>query len=127
MGLSEFLRENVGTYPEKTVKLSERLGEFTVRALSADEDAALRARCTVRIADGRGGSFPEVDPNRYLLAVAAESVVYPDLSSVELQDSYHTIGREDTLVAMLMKPEFDRLCEFLTVEGFAELVDRAKK
>ena len=127
MELSEFLRENVGDYPEKTVTLSERLGSFTVRCLSADEDRELRARATVRVPDGRGGSFPEVDPNKYLIAVAAASVVHPDLSDAELQNSYHTMGREDTLIAMLMKPEFDRLCEFLTVEGFAELVDRAKK
>jgi len=127
MELTAFLRENAGEFPQKTVTLSERLGEFTVRCLTADEDAELRERCTVRISDGRGGSFPEVDPNRYLLAVAAASVVTPDLSDAALQDSYQTVGREETLVAMLMKPEFDRLCEFLTVEGFADLVDRAKK
>ena len=127
MELNAYLRENVEGYPHKTVTLSERLGAFTVRCLSASEDADLRAACTVRVSDGRGGFFPEVDPNKYLLAVAAASVVEPDLDCAELQNSYRTVGREDTLLAMLAKPEFDRLCEFLTVEGFAELVERAKK
>ena len=114
MELSAFLKENISAYSEKRVKLSERFGEFTVRCLSASEDSLLREKCTVWRA-GEG----VVDPNRYLVAVAAASVVFPDLDSAELQNSYHTVGREDTLLAMLAKPEFDRLCEFLTVEGFA--------
>ena len=123
MELSAFLKENVSAYPHKTVTLSERLGEFTVRCLGADEDARLRAGCIVH--NRRG--LPEIDPNRYLVAVAAASVVSPDLDSAELQDSYRTVGREDTLLAMLAKPEFDALCAFLTVEGYADLVDTAKK
>jgi len=123
MTLSAFLRENVAGYPEKTVTLSPRFPAFTVRCLSAGEDARLREKCTVHSPMGT----PEVDPNRYLVAVAAESVVTPDLDSAELQNSYGTVGREDTLLAMLAKPEFDTLCAYLTVEGFAELVDTAKK
>lgn len=122
MELSRYLKENVKAYPEKTVTLSDRIGEFTVRCLGADEDARLREGCIVH----RRG-VPEIDPNRYLAAVAAASVVSPDLDCAELQDSYRTVGREDTLLAMLAKPEFDKLCSFLTVEGYADLVDTAKK
>ena len=120
MELAAFLSERM-QIPQSTVTLSERIGEFTVRCLTATEDAEIRSRCTV------WGETPAVDPNRYLVAVAAASVVSPDLDAAELQDSYRTVGREDTLLAMLLKPEFDALCAHLTVEGFADLVDTAKK
>lgn len=126
MALQSFLKENLGETEPVCVKLSERLEEFTLRPLSAEEDEGIRRRCTVRVSDGRGGTFPECDPNKYLVAVAAASVVYPDLDDAELQNSHRAMGREALLMKLLYKHEFDKLCEALTVEGFAELVQRAK-
>ncbi|MBQ2888317.1 MAG: phage portal protein [Firmicutes bacterium] len=41
-----------------------------------------------------------------LLRMLVKSVVYPDLSSAELQDSYGVMGEEQLLLAMLSPGEF---------------------
>lgn len=126
MTLRDFFKENVQMPAERTVTLSARLPAFTLRALNAEEDDALRRQATVRVSDGAGGTFPECDPNRYLVACAAASVVMPDLNDVELQNSYGVLGREKLLLKMLTKAEFDALCAAITKEGFGDLVDTAK-
>lgn len=126
MDLHAFLKENVEQLRHAEVTVSERFPAFTVRPIGADEDEALRRSCTVRVSDGHGGSFPECEPNLYLTALAAASVVQPDLDDAELQNSYGVLGREKLLLKMLTKAEFDRLCAAITREGFGELVDLAK-
>jgi len=126
MNLKDFFKENVAECSEREVEISTRFPPFRIRAIGADEDETLRTVCTVRVSDGCGGSFPECDPNRYLSAVAAASVVHPDLDDAELQNSYGVLGRERLLLKMLTKAEFDALCSAITKEGFADLVDAAK-
>ena len=126
MSLSEFLRENVSSLEERETEISKRFPAFRNRAIGADEDEEIRTRCTVRVSDGNGGTFPECDPNRYLTALAAASVVHPDLDDAELQNSYGVLGRERLLLKMLTKAEFDALCAAITKEGFADLVEQAK-
>ena len=126
MSLSEFLRENVSSLEERETEISKRFPAFRIRAIGADEDEEIRTRCTVRVSDGSGGTFPECDPNRYLTALAAASVVHPDLDDAKLQNSYGVLGRERLLLKMLTKAEFDALCAAITKEGFADLVEQAK-
>ncbi len=126
MNLRDFLSENISPLSEREVEVSARFPSFRIRPIGADEDEELRAQCTVRVPDGQGGTFPECDPNRYLVALAAKSVVHPDLDSAELQNSYGVLGRERLLLRMLSKAEFDALCAAITREGFADLVEQAK-
>ena len=126
MSLRDFLSENVKALSERDVEVSDRFPRFRIRPIGADEDEEIRMQCTVRVPDGQGGTFPECDPNRYLVALAAKSVVYPDLDAVELQNSYGVLGRERLLLKMLSKAEFDALCAAITREGFADLVEQAK-
>lgn len=126
MSLHDFLKENVAEMSEREVVVSDRFPPFRIRALGADEDETIRVSCTVRVPDGCGGSFPECDPNRYLSAIAAASVVHPDLDDASLQNSYGVLGRERLLLKMLTKSEFDTLCAAITKEGFADLVEKAK-
>lgn len=126
MELFDFLKENAGNRGEAEITVSDRFPAWRIRPIGADEDESLRRRCTVRVSDGHGGSFPECDPNLYLTAVAAASVVQPDLDDAELQNSYGVLGREKLLLAMLTKAEFDRLCAEITREGFGDLVEQAK-
>lgn len=126
MTLRDFFKENVCAPASCEVTLSERLPKVTIRALSAEEDDLLRRQATVRVSDGNGGTFPECDPNRYLVACAAASVVTPDLDDAALQNSYGVLGREKLLLKMLTKSEFDALCAAITREGFGDLVETAK-
>ncbi len=57
--------------------------EWEIKKISRLEDEAILDSCM------RNGKFGvEFDKFRYIASVIANSVVYPDLNDVELQDSY---------------------------------------
>lgn len=65
-----------------------------------------------------------------LVSLLARSVVTPDLTAAELQDSYGVMGAEQLLLAMLSPGEFRALerafASLNLVSGLDELTDKAK-
>lgn len=107
--------------------------EWELRALTGEEDETIRKQCTKRVQmPGNKGQYTqETDYNDYLGKLAAACVVFPPLSSKELQDSYGALGA-DTLLKKLLKPgEYASLIEIVqNLNGFdistGELVETAK-
>nr|DAG72556.1 MAG TPA: tail assembly chaperone protein [Caudoviricetes sp.] len=137
--LSAFFAENVIKKEDIKVIVSERFRdksgkpiEWVIQAISAKEDEAIRKECTNRIqVPGKKGQYTNsFDSNSYLTKLAVRSVKYPNLNDKELQDSYHVMGAEQLIMAMLYKDEFDRLVDILDresqVEDINDLVAEAK-
>ena len=51
----------------------------------------------------------EMKPLMQEVMVLAESVVFPDLNSIKLQNSYHVAGKEALLLEMLTPGEYQKL------------------
>ena len=102
MGQECFYRENRKDREEKELLLTERLTEdggqmlFRIRPISQRENEEIWKRCCE-------------DEKRYERAVLAESVVFPDLKDVKLQNSYGVAGAERLLGKLLLAGEYDRL------------------
>lgn len=136
--LACFLAGNVEKRENKKVVISDRFKdkgkpvEWEIRSISADEDEVIRKSCTKRVpVVGKKNQYTqEFDANGYLAKLAAKAIVYPDLNDAELQNSYHVMGAENLIKAMLYKDEFDFLTEQLVSstesEDTNELVDEAK-
>lgn len=137
--LSIFLKDNVEQVENEKVVVSKRFKgadgkavPFEVKAITTAEDDAIRKKCTKRVqVPGKRNQFTqEFDSNGYLLELAAACVVYPDLKSKELQDSYEVRGEAAVLGAMLTAGELGVLAEKVQeingFNGFDELVEEAK-
>lgn len=138
--LSAFMADNV--VPEENIKVvvSKRfIGEdgepveWEIKALTSDEDEAIRKSCTKRIPiPGKRGQFTqETDFNLYLGRLAVACTVYPNLNDAELQNSYKVMGADVLLKKMLLPGEYtDFLSKIQEVNGFDismdELVEEAK-
>ena len=102
MGQECFYRENRKDRGEKEVLLTERLtadgGQmlFRIRPMSQRENEEIWKR---------SGE----EERRYESMVLAESVVFPDLKDVNLQNSYGVAGAERLLGKLLLAGEYDRL------------------
>lgn len=137
--LSFFLAENVDKRENKKIIVSERFKDdkgkpvkWEFRSIAAGEDEDLRKMCTRRVpVDGKRNQFTQdFDSNKYLALLTAKSVVYPDLHSKELQDSYRVMGAEQLIRSMLYKDEFDKLTEAIVniseVQDINDVVEEAK-
>ena len=138
--LSCFLSQNaVKVKNEKYAASARFLGankkpvEWEIRAITSAEDEALRRECTKRIpVPGKKGQYTqETDYNQYLGKLAAKCTVFPNLNDKELQDSYHSLGADDLLKAMLTAGEYAGYIEKIQrVNGFdttmEELEEEAK-
>ena len=102
MGQECFYRENRKDREEREVLLTERVtadgGQmlFRIRPMSQRENEDIWRRCGE-------------DMKRYEKMVLAESVVFPDLKDVNLQNSYGVAGAERLLGKLLLAGEYDRL------------------
>lgn len=139
--LSRFLKKNKTTRKNimiaATTSLCDEKGKpllWEIRPMTTKEDTEIRDECTAEIpVTGKPGLFrPRFNGNKYLQKVAARSVVFPNLNSVELQDSYGVKCAEDLVVEMLDDPGeynafMNRIQEY---HGFSESmqdkVDEAK-
>lgn len=137
--LSIFLKDNVEQVENEKVIVSKRFKDtdgkavpFEVKAITTAEDDTIRKKCTKRVqVPGKRNQFTqEFDSNGYLLELAAACVVYPDLKSKELQDSYGVRGEAAVLGAMLTAGELGILAEKVQeingFNSFDELVEEAK-
>lgn len=107
--------------------------EWELCPVGSAEDEALRKECTKRVpVPGKRGQYTqETDYNQYLGKLAARATVFPNLNDQGLQDSYHVMGADALLKAMLTAGEYASYLEVVQkVNGFdapmEELVDEAK-
>lgn len=146
MSLSAFLAQNVA--PVENVKfvasprfLSDEMDEkgkpipeaWEIKPITGTEDEALRKACMKQIPiPGKKGQFRrELDADMYLGKLAVASTVYPDLKDQALQDSYHVMGEEAVLRAMLTPGEYANYTRKVSEvngfdQSFQDEVDEAK-
>lgn len=137
--LSSFFAANAEIRENRKIVVSDRFKdekgnpiEWEIRSISAEEDEALRKECTKNVPiPGKKNQYRQnFDSNSYLTKLAVKSVVFPDLHSAELQNSYKVMGAEALIKTMLYKDEFDALSEQLVAdsptEDINELVEEVK-
>lgn len=104
--------------------------EWEVQAITSTEDEALRKECTKRVpVVGKKGQYTqETDYNQYLGKLAARCTVYPNLNDKELQDSYHVMGADSLLKAMLTAGEYAGYLEKIQqINGFDSTMDELEE
>jgi hypothetical protein len=131
--LSCFLSQNaVKVDREKHVASKRFLGadkkpvEWEIKAITSKEDEDLRKECTKRVpVTGKKGQYTqETDFNLYLGKLASECTAYPNLNDKALQDSYHVMGADALLKAMLTAGEYAGYLEKIQqVNGFDSTMD----
>jgi len=105
---------------------------FEIRPLGEDIVDSLRKACTKRVkSKARGAKEDIVDTDLLAAKLITESVVFPPLKSVELQESYGVMGAEALAKKMLLFGEYSNLtAKVYEISGlnddFDELVDDAK-
>lgn len=138
--LSAFLAQNVERVEHVKYAASKRVKdengkpiEWELRCLTSDEDSVLRKSSTKKVqVPGRKHMFhPETDVDLYTTRQVAACVVFPDLNSAQLQDSWGVVGAEALLKKMLTPGEFiDLSCKIQEINGydvtFEEQVEEAK-
>ncbi|NLK37818.1 MAG: phage portal protein [Epulopiscium sp.] len=107
--------------------------KWEIRAITAEEDEALRKSCTRKVqVPGKKGQFTqEIDTNEYLGLLAVTCTVFPNLNDAELQNAYGVMGADALLKKMLNAGEYTSfLANIQEMNGFDtsmdELVDEAK-
>ena len=128
-GISLFLKKNKiqkkNAKYAATKSLCDENGnplEWEIRAISTIENEKLRESCTVEVqVPGKPNLFrPKLLSGKYVAAMLAASVVYPDLQNKELQDSYGVMTPEELIQLMVDDPvEYNDFAEF--VQNFSGL------
>lgn len=128
MSLSAFLAQNAIQVENTKAVVSDRFldengkpEQWEIRSISSSEDDELRKACArhVPIPGKRNQYMPETDYAAYMCKLAVACTVYPDLNSAELQSSYHVLGAENLLKAMLTAGEYSAYMETIqSVCGF---------
>ena len=130
---SMFLKENAK--PVETIEYvaSRRFVDadgnpvkWILKPVSSRDDNAIKDEC-IKI-KGKDRGF---DSAKYQVKLCAASVVFPNLKSVELQDSYGVRGDDALLLELLpIAGEFNSLLakvnEISSPESMDELIDEAK-
>lgn len=130
---SMFLKENAK--PVETVEYvaSKRFVDadgnpmkWILRPVSSKDDNAIKDECIKFKGKDRG-----FDTAKYQVKLCAASVEFPNLKSVELQDSYGVRGEDNLLLELLpIAGEFNALLakvnEISSPETMDELIDEAK-
>jgi len=107
--------------------------EWEIRTIDSAADEAIRKDCTKRVPiPGKKHQFTrELDSDAYLGRLAVACTVFPNLNDKELQDSYHVMGADALLKAMLTPGEYanylikiQEICGFDV--NFQDEVDEAK-
>lgn len=106
--MQAYYKQNRKEIKNKKIVISERLVDkqgnvvvWEIRPLSQKENENILKKCRVMKEEGK--------QNLYEVMVLVESVVFPDLSNVELQNKYHVIGKEALLLEMLTAGEYEKL------------------
>lgn len=135
--LQSFLAENAIKAENVKYVASERFLdkehkpiEWELRVLTSEESDAIMKSCKKKEFVPGSREFKVVtDSEQFAAELAGASVVYPNLNSVQLQDSYHAVGAVDLLKKMLTLGEFTNLVYTVhEVNGFKlGMEDKIKK
>ncbi len=106
--IERFYKQNRKEIENKRVVISERLKdeqgevvEWEIRPLMQKENEMILKKCRAM--------NKEKEQNFYEVMVLTESVVFPELNDIELQNRYHVVGREGLLLEMLTAGEYEKL------------------
>ncbi len=136
-GLNAFLSQNAIKAENEKHIISDRFVDekgnpihWEIRALTAEEDEALRKSCTKKIRN-KGIITQETNYEEYMAKLIVECVVFPNLRDKELQESYGVLGADKLVKKMLTSGEYAELLEKVQeVNGFDvgmdELVEEVK-
>ncbi len=126
--LKSFFAENIVKVKTKTFVLSDRfkddgkVAEWEIGCISAGENNDIKMQCFE--ANGRFNS------GKYQAKLCVMCVMFPDLQSIQLQNSYGVHTAEELICGMLTPAEFEDLSKrVLEINGFKteeELVEQAK-
>lgn len=130
---SMFLKENAKPVEEIEYVASKRFVDaegnpvkWILKPVSSRDDNAIKDECMKFKGKDRG-----FDAAKYQVKLCAASVVFPNLKSVELQDSYNVRGEDALLLELLpIAGEFNALLakvnEISSPETMEEMIDEAK-
>lgn len=137
MSLDNFLKQNATQEEVIEEVVSKRFKDengaikWHFRAISEEKNNELRKATTKKIKIGN--KIQETaDSDAYLYKLAAETVVYPNLKSAELQQSWGALGAEDLIKKMLLPGEFGKLISIVQEvngfdpESFQEMMEEVK-
>lgn len=128
--LDLFLNENKAKRENVFFSVSEDFtdGEgnavmWELRPVSTAEEEDIRSECMIY--DEKGS---RLNMNKYIAALAARSVVYPNMYDARLQDSYGVKTPEKLIVAMVDNPgEYGRLVKKVQeINGFTSFDEDIK-
>lgn len=120
MSFESFLRSNAKMVDRKKVYVSERFtnietGEivpFVIKPLSSQTMEEIKNEMAINVNDAKKGSIisgrQQTNSENLMLI---ESIVEPDLTNMQLQDSYGAMGEADLIDKMLLIGEKSRLVE----------------
>lgn len=96
---------------------------WKIRALSADEEAAIRNRATETKVDKRTGVINEIFHDQdYTVAITAQAIVFPPLTDRGIQKSYGVDGAGNLLRKMLNAGELQSLAlKVIEVSGLDDI------
>ncbi|MDR1754568.1 MAG: hypothetical protein LBR74_06640 [Eubacterium sp.] len=139
--LAFFLKKNKAVRESTTFPVTKSLRDdkgnpllWHIKPLTTKQDEAIRDACTIEVPiKGKSNMFRnKVDTNKYISKLLVASVVFPDLLSADLQDSYGVKTPEDLLKEMIDDPgEYTEFTLFVqNFNGFNvnidEKIDEAK-
>lgn len=103
--------------------------KWKLKTITADENDEIRKQCYKQIQAGKRVKR-EIDPVKYLEALAERCIIYPDLHNVELLNFYNEMDAIKLLKKHLLGPgEYDDLMEEIQrINGYdlEEEVEEAK-
>lgn len=118
---------------EKDEKGNLKPIEWEIKTIDSAADEVIRKDCTRRVpVPGKKNQFTrELDSDAYVGRLAVACTVFPNLNDQGLQDSYHVMGADALLKAMLTPGEYaNYLLKIQEVCGFdvtlQDEVDEAK-
>lgn len=136
--LSSFFAQNADTETTIEFVVSERFKDkdgkpvpWQIRAITEDENDAIRRSSTKKVKGKSGQQFSEIDQTEYVAKLVSSSIIFPDLKNAELQKSYGVLGAESLLRKMLLSGEYANLMlKVQEINGFDkdinDLVEEAK-
>lgn len=139
-GLSAFFAENAVQEEKIKFVVSKRFLdekkkpiEWVLKTIDSTREEEIRKQCTKRIEINkkRGQYTKELDSNKYAAALICECVEYPNLNSVELQNSYGVMSADALIKKMLLPGEYAELADKVqSINGYDitqdEMVDDVK-
>lgn len=104
--LKAFYKQNAKTLQNKKAIISERFQDENGNAIVWEIKPLLQKQNEMILKKCRA---MQKQQNFYEVMVLAESVVFPDLENIQLQNHYHVVGKEALLLELLTAGEYEKL------------------